>query len=125
MFLVDFEEGRIIPDDEIKEKIASQHPYGKWLEENMEDLETWTKNVGMKAQKFDFRNTNRRLNMFGYTSETMEMILIPMSVGGKEPLGSMGNDAALAVLSQQVSESRVASRERSEASQQHQHSSCD
>ena len=107
--MVDFEEGRIIPDDEIKEKIASQHPYGKWLEENMEDLETWTKNVGMKAQKFDFRNTNRRLNMFGYTSETMEMILIPMSVGGKEPLGSMGNDAALAVLSQQVSESRAAS----------------
>mgnify|MGYP001090045890 CR=1 FL=1 len=107
MFLVDFETQRIIPDDEIKEKIASRHPYGQWVEENVLDLESWTqsqqasRDVASTNKPFDFKDTNRRLNVFGYTSETMEMVLIPMSVGGKEPLGSMGNDAALAVLSTQ------------------------
>ena len=48
----------------------------------------------------DFNVTNRKLNMFGYSSEKLEMLLLPMSVGGKEALGSMGNDAALAVLSE-------------------------
>ena len=54
----------------------------------------------MKKNKMNFSQTNRRLNMFGYSQEKLEMLLLPMSVGGKEALGSMGNDAALAVLSE-------------------------
>ena len=53
------------------------------------------------VDNFNFDESNRRLNMFGYTTETMDMLLYPMAVGGKEALGSMGNDAALAVLSTQ------------------------
>ena len=56
--------------------------------------------VRPKRSPFDFSNTNRRLNAFGYTGERLEMLLLPMGIGGKEALGSMGNDAALAVLSE-------------------------
>ena len=48
---------------------------------------------------FDYEDTPRRLNMFGYTSETVDILLYPMGAGGKEALGSMGNDAPLAVMS--------------------------
>ena len=100
MFLVDFETQRIVPDDEIKEQVASQYPYEEWTKKGMIDLEEWAKNDGMPRSKMDFSQTNRKLNMFGYSSEKLEMILLPMGIGGKEPLGSMGNDAALAVLSE-------------------------
>lgn len=55
----------------------------------------------MDAPGFNFNESTRKFNMFGYTTETMDMLLYPMAVGGKEALGSMGNDAALAVLSEQ------------------------
>lgn len=100
MFLVDFETQRIVPDDEIKEQIASMHPYGEWVKNGMMDLEEWTNKEGAPRNPMDFSQTNRRLNMFGYSSEKVEMLLFPMAVGGKEALGSMGNDAALAVLSE-------------------------
>ena len=100
MFLVDFETQRLVPDNEIKEEVAAMHPYGEWVKEGMIDLETWTKDEGMPRSKMDFSQTNRKLNMFGYTSEKLEILLLPMAVGGKEALGSMGNDAALAVLSE-------------------------
>ena len=100
MFLVDFETQRIVPDDEIKEHIASMNPYGEWVKNNMIDLEQWTKATGQEREPMDFQMTNRKLNLFGYSSEKLEMLLLPMAVGGKEPLGSMGNDAALAVLSE-------------------------
>ena len=92
---------RIVPDAEIKEKVAAQNPYGDWIADNAIDLEKWTSDAGTKANRFDYSTTINRLNMFGYSSETMEMLLLPMAVGGKEALGSMGNDAALAVLSTQ------------------------
>ena len=88
---------RIVPDAEIKEKVAAQNPYGDWIADNAIDLEKWTSDAGTKANRFDYSTTINRLNMFGYSSETMEMLLLPMAVGGKEALGSMGNDAALAV----------------------------
>ena len=100
MFLVDFETQRVVPDDEIKEQVSSMHPYGEWVEKGMIDLEKWTENTGIKRQPMDFSQTNRKLNMFGFSSEKLEMLLLPMAVGGKEALGSMGNDAALAVLSE-------------------------
>jgi glutamate synthase domain-containing protein 1 len=100
MFLVDFETQRIVPDDEIKEQVASMHPYGDWLDRGRMDLEKWTASAGVKPKRMDFSQTNRKLNMFGFSSEKLEMLLLPMAVGGKEALGSMGNDAALAVLSE-------------------------
>jgi len=101
MFLVDFETQRIVPDDEIKETVASEHPYQEWTSNNMMDLTQWSNGPnGMKAPPMDFSQSNRRLNMFGFSSEKLEMFLLPMGIGGKEALGSMGNDAALAVLSE-------------------------
>ena len=100
MFLVDFESERIVPDDEIKEQIASMRPYGEWTENGMINLEKWVANDGMERSKMDFSQTVHKLNMFGYSTEKLEMLLLPMSVVGKEALGSMGNDAALAVLSE-------------------------
>ena len=99
MFLVDFETERIIPDNEIKEQIAAQKPYKEWIEDGLIDLAKWAKSSGEQMSPMDFNLTNRKLNMFGFSSEKLEMLLLPMAVGGKEPLGSMGNDAALAVLS--------------------------
>lgn len=101
MFLVDFETQRIVPDDEIKEQVASMHPYSDWVKNGTIDLESWSKQSGSRSGPMDFTQTNRKLNMFGYSSEKLEMLLLPMAVGGKEALGSMGNDAALAVLSEQ------------------------
>ena len=100
MFLVDFETERIVPDDEIKEQVAAQKPYKEWVENNMIDLEKWTESSGVDKPKVNHASTNRRLNMFGFSQEKLEMLLLPMSIGGKEALGSMGNDAALAVLSE-------------------------
>ena len=100
MFLADFETQRLVPDDEIKEQVAAMHPYAEWNESGLVDLEKYTKEKGLKSDPMDFSSTNRRLNMFGYSSEKLEMLLLPMGMGGKEALGSMGNDAALAVLSE-------------------------
>lgn len=101
MFLVDFDTERIVPDDEIKEHIASLNPYKEWVENGMIDLEKWTEDAGMQKTKMDFSQTNRKLNMFCYSTEKLEMLIAPMAIVGKEALGSMGNDAALAVLSEQ------------------------
>lgn len=100
MFLVDFDTQRVVPDDEIKEQVSGMHPYGEWVENGMLDLEMWTNEAGIQRQPMDFSQTNRKLNMFGFSSEKLEMLLMPMAVGSKEALGSMGNDAALAVLSE-------------------------
>ena len=60
MFLVDFETERIVPDDEIKEKIASSNPYGEWNENGIIDLEKWTEDDGMVHNPFDFSLTNTK-----------------------------------------------------------------
>ena len=96
MFLVDTDEGRIIPDEEIKRNLASQHPYRKWVEGNsveMSDLPQ-REHVSHSGQ-----SVQRRQRAFGYTEEDLKMLLTPMANTGKEPLGSMGNDNPLPVLS--------------------------
>ena len=96
MFLVDTDEGRIIPDEEIKRNLASQHPYRKWVEGNsveMSDL-PHREHVSHSGQ-----SVQRRQRAFGYTEEDLKMLLTPMANTGKEPLGSMGNDNPLPVLS--------------------------
>jgi Glutamate synthase central domain len=89
-----------VPDNEIKEEVAAMNPYGEWVERGMIDLQAWTETAKLPKTKMEFSQTNHKLNMFGYSSEKLEMLLLPMAVGGKEALGSMGNDAALAVLSE-------------------------
>jgi hypothetical protein len=97
MFLVDTREGRIITDNEIKSKIARQKPYRRWLEENRIELRGLFDTPKLVAS--DPQTIFQRMRAFGYTREEIKMILLPMAVNGQEPVGSMGNDTPLAVLS--------------------------
>jgi Glutamate synthase domain 2 len=100
MFVVDMEQGRIISDEELKQDICSRKPYGDWLNQykiRLEELDeprvTFTHlsdNSILKYQK-----------AFGYTTEDIETLITPMALDGKEPIGSMGTDTPLAVLSDQ------------------------
>ncbi|MBM4103752.1 MAG: glutamate synthase large subunit [Planctomycetes bacterium] len=97
MFLVDTEEGRIITDPEIKSKIARQKPYRRWLEENRIELRGLFDTPEVAVT--DTKSLYVRMRTFGYTREEVRMIIAPMARNGQEPVGSMGNDATLAVLS--------------------------
>jgi hypothetical protein len=104
MFLVDLDKAEIVEDEVIKGQAAAANPYGEWLDEHHFEMDEWE---AAKAAEVELpgmtamTDTNRRLNMFGFTTESMEMMLQPMSITAHESLGSMGNDAPLAVLSQQ------------------------
>ncbi len=97
MFLVDTEEGRIVVDNEIKGKISRQKPYRRWLEENRIEL----RGMFQPAKPTAINSTAlvERLRCFGYTREELQMVLAPMAANGQEPVGSMGTDTPLAVLS--------------------------
>lgn len=97
MFLVDTQEGRIVVDSEVKGKIARQRPYRRWLEENRIELRGLFQPP--QAVKTDPQTMAQRLRAFGYTREELQMILAPMAANGQEPVGSMGTDTPLAVLS--------------------------
>jgi glutamate synthase domain-containing protein 2/glutamate synthase domain-containing protein 1/glutamate synthase domain-containing protein 3 len=97
MFLVDTEEGRIVDDNEIKGKIARQRPYRRWLSQNRIELRGLF-NPSEPLPKPP-KQLTRQLTAFGYTREELNMIQIPMAVNGQEPVGSMGTDTPLAVLS--------------------------
>jgi len=97
MFLLDFEQGRLIPDEELKQDIASRRPYGEWLANQkvtLDDISTET-----AAHSLDSENVLQRMQAFGYTTETMQFMLLPLVAEMRDPLGSMGNDSALACLS--------------------------
>ncbi len=97
MFLVDTVEGRIISDNEVKSKIARQKPYRRWLDENRIELRGLFDTP--KLVRSDPATIFQRMRAFGYTREELKMVLVPMAVNGQEPVGSMGNDTPLAVLS--------------------------
>jgi len=97
MFLVDTSEGRIIADDEIKQKIAEAEPYGLWLKENIVAIGDLPKPASVIEP--DHATVLRRQEAFGYTSEDLKVLVAPMANDGVEATGSMGNDAPLAVLS--------------------------
>jgi glutamate synthase (NADPH/NADH) large chain len=99
MFLIDFEQGRMIPDVELKQDIVSQRPYGEWL--NAQRLKLTELPVHDDAHGFDPETLLSRMQSFGYTTETMQFMLRPMIEQKRDPVGSMGNDSALAVLSDQ------------------------
>jgi glutamate synthase domain-containing protein 2/glutamate synthase domain-containing protein 3 len=97
MLLVDTEQGRIVPDEELKERLASRQPYGDWLKENQITLEHLPAPPRWHAT--DFESMVSRQRAFGYTEEDLRLILTPMAVDGQEPVGSMGTDTPLACLS--------------------------
>ncbi len=97
MFLVDMEQGRIIADEELKKQIATAHPYDEWLRDNLVSLEQLP--PGPVVHEPDHETVLLRQQAFGYTSEDLKILMAPMARDGNEAIGSMGNDAALAVLS--------------------------
>ncbi len=102
MFLVDFERGCLIPDRDLKEKFSNQRPYGLWLREGRIELQQVVRQAGARAVKgFDPTTLLPRMRVFGYTVETMHFMLAPLVKQQRDPVGSMGNDAALACLSDQ------------------------
>lgn len=97
MFLIDTEEGRIVADEEIKKKISMEHPYRLWLNENLVPLETLPEAPNVHGP--DHNTVLLRQQAFGYTFEDLKIIMAPMGRDGVEPVGSMGTDTPLAVLS--------------------------
>ncbi|MFZ5626173.1 MAG: glutamate synthase large subunit [Bacillota bacterium] len=97
MLLVDTEAGRIISDDELKHQIATEHPYEEWLKEHLVALEDLPD--GPVAPELDHQTVLKKQLVFGYTFEELKDTLAPMAEKGMEPVGSMGMDAPLAVLS--------------------------
>ena len=97
MFLVDMVNGEIVNDSEIKNKICSKLPYKKWNNENTLNLSEIPYKKGL--QNNEATDFETRLKVFGYTQEDIKKIILPMCLKGKEPIGSMGTDTPLAVLS--------------------------
>ena len=97
MLLVDTEQGRIVPDNEVKSSIARRKPYRRWLQSNQLELRGLFD--APSAVQPDHATILTRQFAFGYTREEMRMILKPMAVDGQEAVGSMGTDTPLAVLS--------------------------
>ena len=96
MFLVDTSLGRIVDDEEIKTDLAAQHPYEKWLTEGLTELSSLP---AREHVVYSNDSVTRRQQMFGYTEEELKVILAPTARTGTEPLGSMGTDTPIAVLS--------------------------
>ncbi|MCL2779425.1 MAG: glutamate synthase large subunit [Polyangiaceae bacterium] len=97
MFLVDTVQRRIVSDEEIKSAVASAQPYGQWVKENKIDLSDLPQSpplVSLSAQE-----RSRLERVFGYTREDLRVLLFAMAQNGEEPIGSMGADVPLAVLS--------------------------
>ena len=97
MFLVDTVEGRIVPDKEIKQRLASRQPYAQWVKDNQITIDQLPKPSRMHHP--DAETLLRRQRAFGYSDEDLRMILGPMASKGEEPVGSMGTDTPLACLS--------------------------
>ncbi len=96
MFLVDTEQGRIVADEEIKGELAAAEPYGEWLEQGLLHLADLPARSLLTPQH---ASVIQRQRTFGYTTEELRIILSPMARTGAEPIGSMGTDTPIAVLS--------------------------
>ena len=97
IFLVDTAQGRIIADEEIKAALAAEHPYGEWLRQHQVRLEDL---APAPVGESDHATVLVRQLAFGYTHEDLRILMTPMARQGEEPIGSMGTDTALAVLSE-------------------------
>jgi glutamate synthase (ferredoxin) len=97
MFLVDTGEGRIVSDDELKATASTEHPYGAWCRRWLVSLPDLP--PPPRVFEPDHETVLRRQEVFGYTAEEVRLIIDPMASEGTEPIGSMGDDTPLAVLS--------------------------
>jgi glutamate synthase (NADPH/NADH) large chain len=96
MFLIDTAQGRIVDDEEIKQSLAAAEPYEEWLSDGLVELADLPEREHMV---YSHDSVIRRQQMFGYTHEELKVILAPTSKTGTEPIGSMGTDTPIAVLS--------------------------
>ena len=99
MFLVDFEQSRLIPDEELKKEVSTRRPYAEWLMNQRIQLKDLP--LSDQSHGFDPDTLLPRMQAFGYSTETMQFMLLPLVGEKRDPVGSMGNDSALAVLSDQ------------------------
>ncbi|PYR00766.1 MAG: glutamate synthase large subunit, partial [Acidobacteria bacterium] len=97
IFLVDTARGRIVSDEEIKADFARAQPYAQWLKENLVDIEDLPDAPYLPAPSHE--TVLGRQQTFGYTDEDLRILLMPMANAGEEPVGSMGTDTSLPVLS--------------------------
>jgi glutamate synthase (NADPH/NADH) large chain len=97
MLLVDTQTGKIFYDEELKADLANEYPYGQWIQQNMVKLEKIE--IGQKAEVDIGDQYNKYVTSFNYSLEDTDKIIKEMAATGKEPLGSMGNDVPIAVLS--------------------------
>jgi glutamate synthase (NADPH/NADH) large chain len=97
MLLVDLDEGRLIPDEELKSELAKSHPYRQWLENTQIVLEDLPPAPGEAA--LSNLTLLDRQQAFGYTQEDLRILMTPMAIQGEEAVGSMGNDAPISALS--------------------------
>jgi len=97
MLLVDLDEGRLIPDEELKAELARSHPYQEWLERTQIVLE----NLPPAPEAAPISNLSLldRQQLFGYTQEDLKLLMTPMATTGEEAVGSMGNDTPISALS--------------------------
>jgi glutamate synthase (NADPH) large chain len=98
IFLVDTKQGQILGDEELKHKLACEHPYQQWLDANMISLEHLPD--PSYVHETSSETTAKRQHTFGYTYEDLKLLIQPMAATGSEPIGSMGTDTPLAVLSE-------------------------
>ncbi|HEU0101789.1 MAG TPA: glutamate synthase large subunit [Mycobacteriales bacterium] len=97
MFLVDTAQGRVVSDEEVKAELAAEHPYAEWLHAGLTDL------AALPAREHhtpSHSSVLRRQQTFGYTEEEIRILVRPMAASGLEPIGSMGTDTPVAVLSE-------------------------
>jgi glutamate synthase domain-containing protein 2/glutamate synthase domain-containing protein 1/glutamate synthase domain-containing protein 3 len=99
LFLVDLERGRIVEDEEVKREVSTRRPYGEWYARNAVPFSELpeSEQVTLSSQPLRLRQ-----RAFGYSQEDLRVLLEPMAIEGAEPVGSMGNDLSLAVLSDQA-----------------------
>ncbi len=97
MLLIDTEEQRIISDEEIKQRVATELPYNEWVKEHVIHLSEITQADESDIPKVEDLFKNQQA--FGYTQEDLVRIIVPMAKDGKDPVGAMGADAPLAILS--------------------------
>lgn len=99
MLLVDTKEQRIVSDEEIKHTVATSKPYGEWIKEHIIPLDEVSEADSVKKEDISAQLLQLQ-QAFGYTEEDMTRMIIPMAMEGKDPVGSMGADAPLAILSE-------------------------
>jgi len=99
LFLVDLERGRIVEDEEVKREVSTRRPYGEWYKRSSVPFSELQPSDQVTLSDQPLRTRQRA---FGYSQEDLRVLLTPMARDGQEPVGSMGNDLSLAVLSEQA-----------------------